>query len=80
MNVSQVSVFSSASGTLAHGPLALIVQMQGGRKGLLVNSRDLCADPSRVKANLAAHNNRRALLRPLLQARCRSNGRSAASQ
>ena len=41
-----------------------VVSMQGGKKGLIVNSRDLCAATSRAKAALAAHNGRRKLARP----------------
>ena len=47
-----------------------IVNMQGGQKGLFVNSRNLChkAKRNRARANLGAQNNRRRLLKPLLRA------------
>jgi hypothetical protein len=33
-----------------------VLEMQGGNRGLFVNSRDLCARPARAVANLEAHN------------------------
>ena len=44
----------------------VILHMQGGRKGLIVNSRSLCAHRSRVSALFSAHNNARRTLHPLL--------------
>jgi hypothetical protein len=38
--------------------------MQGGRKGLIVNSRNLCESTSRAILNLTAHNAKRRRLRP----------------
>ncbi len=48
-----------------------VVDMQGGQKGLFVNSRNLCFKPgaNRARANLLAQNGRRDQLRPLLRAR-----------
>jgi hypothetical protein len=48
----------------------VIVEMQGGKKGLIVNSRDLCAAPSRADARLGAHNGKRLKARPVVEARC----------
>ena len=51
----------------------VIVRMQGGQKGLFVNSRNLCHKPGRNRARVAAtgHNGRRLLSHPLLRApRC----------
>jgi hypothetical protein len=53
----------------------VILSMQGGRKGLIVNSRDICHGANRALAALAAHNNRRATLRPRLGARCGAHRR-----
>ena len=51
------------------GPLSLAeVRMQGADKGLIVNSRDLCAGASRAKALLRAQNAKRRTLRPALRA------------
>ena len=44
--------------------------MQGGKKGLLVNSRDLCARPSRVHARFKGQNGRRHNPKPLLKNDC----------
>jgi len=47
-----------------------IVRMQGGQKGLFVNSRNLChkAKRNRARVNAKGHNGRRRLLRPLVRA------------
>jgi len=43
-----------------------VLNMQGGKKGLIVNSRNLCFKPKRNKAraNLLGHNGRKELLKP----------------
>jgi hypothetical protein len=46
------------------------LQMQGGKKGLLVNSTDLCARPNRAKATFAGQNGRRQVLAPVLTISC----------
>ncbi|HEY5815257.1 MAG TPA: hypothetical protein VIS95_02845 [Solirubrobacterales bacterium] len=49
----------------------VVVQMQGGQKGLIVNSRNLCGGKaSRAEVRLGAHNGRRATLRPKVEANC----------
>jgi hypothetical protein len=48
----------------------LVLRMQGGKKGLLENSRDICAEPYRAKVSFGAHNGARHEVRPLLRARC----------
>lgn len=53
----------------------VVVTMQGGRKGLVINSRDLCADPSRATVALSAHNEKRRKLRPKWRARCGDGGK-----
>ena len=47
------------------------LSMQGGKKGLLVNSRDICKSTSRVTAEFTAQNARRVTLRPKLQNSCK---------
>ena len=47
-----------------------VLRMKGGRKGLIVNSRNLCAGKSRVKARFVGQNGKVRKLRPLLRARC----------
>jgi hypothetical protein len=47
------------------------LEMQGGKKGLLVNSRNLCSGrPARATVRLIAQNNRRADQFPLMQNQC----------
>ena len=46
------------------------VDMQGSRKGLIVNSTDLCARPHRANAAMRAHNGARRTIHPLLRPRC----------
>ena len=47
-----------------------VVRMQGGQKGLFVNSRDLChkAKRNRARVDAKGQNNRRRLFKPLLRA------------
>jgi hypothetical protein len=44
--------------------------MRGGRKGILVNSEDLCAPPRRASARFIAQDNATLSLRPRLRAKC----------
>ena len=56
---------------LPDAPISRVVlRMQGGRKGLIVNSRDICATANRGHARLTAHSGKRTVLRPVLRARC----------
>jgi hypothetical protein len=45
-----------------------ILEMQGGAKGLIVNSRELCARPSKATAKLTGQNNRRHNFNPVVKA------------
>jgi hypothetical protein len=47
----------------------VVLRMQGAKKGLIVNSTDLCATRSRAKVRLIAHNAKRRSLRPLVKPR-----------
>lgn len=47
-----------------------VLEMQGGKKGLLINSTDLCGEKHRAEANFSAQNGREKDLRPLLQVQC----------
>jgi hypothetical protein len=49
-----------------------VLTMQGGKQGLLVNSRDICRREWRAQANLTGQNGKRALLRPRLRSSCRA--------
>jgi hypothetical protein len=46
------------------------ISMQGGKKGLLVNSRNICARTYRNNAEFDGQNGKEATLRPKLQAKC----------
>ena len=48
-----------------------VLRMKGGRKGLIVNSRNLCAGKSRVKARFVGQNGKVRSLRPLLRPTCK---------
>jgi len=48
----------------------LVLRMYGGRRGLLANSRDLCAKPSRATVRLVGQNNKRADRFPVVQSQC----------
>jgi hypothetical protein len=47
---------------------AVVLDLQGGRKGLIVNSRNLCARPSRATGTFSAQNGRRRTLHPVVRA------------
>ncbi len=46
------------------------LEMEGGQKGLIVNSTNLCQGTHRAKAELKAHNGKRATLKPVLRSSC----------
>jgi hypothetical protein len=48
-----------------------VLNMQGGKKGLLVNSRDICKSTSRVAVKFTAQNGRTASSRPKLANACK---------
>jgi hypothetical protein len=54
----------------------VVVRMQGGKKGLIVNSRDLCAAKNRASVRLGAHSGKQLRLRPPVRAGCGRRGRS----
>jgi len=47
-----------------------VLEMQGGRKGLIVNSTNLCKGKHRAIANFKGQNGRRHLFTPLVKAKC----------
>ena len=54
----------------------VVVNMQGAKKGLFVNSKSTCAAPRRARAAFAAQNAKRATLRPaLVNPRCHKHQR-----
>jgi hypothetical protein len=52
------------------------LSMQGGKKGLLENSEDLCARVFKAKALFSGQNGRRETLRPVMGAKCTAHGRT----
>ena len=66
--------------SIPDAPLSkVIVNMQGGKKGLIVNSRNLCATKNRAAVRLDAHNGKRLKLNPVLQPRCKRAHRAKRS-
>ena len=49
--------------------------MQGGKKGLLVNSRNICKHPNRATVHFSAHNGKTFDSRPLLKDSCKGKGK-----
>ena len=47
---------------------AVVLEMEGGRKGLIVNSTDLCKGRHRARASYTAHNGKRVGGKPLVRA------------
>lgn len=47
-----------------------VVEMRGGKKGLFVNSRDICRFPGKAKVGFTAQSGRRLTLHPALKADC----------
>jgi hypothetical protein len=52
--------------------------MQGGKKGLLVNSTNLCKGTHKAEVNFDAHNGKVSDTRPALQAKCAKKSKRAA--
>jgi hypothetical protein len=47
-----------------------VLEMQGGKKGLLVNSTNICRGRHRAKASFTGQNGKRRAFNPLVKARC----------
>ncbi len=60
--------------TLENSPDAplskVVLQMQGAKKGLIVNSTDLCTRPHRANLHLSAHNGKELSTDPSVRAQC----------
>lgn len=52
----------------------LVLRMQGGRKGLLVNSGNICKKKYRARVKFGAHNGMKASSRPVLKVNCQRKG------
>jgi hypothetical protein len=51
-----------------------VLEMQGGKKGLLINSRNLCKAPGQVDVDLDAHNGKTADQNSRLKTSCKGRG------
>jgi hypothetical protein len=47
---------------------AVVLEMEGGKKGLIVNSTNLCKSTNRATVNLSAHSGKAAKLHPVMRA------------
>lgn len=47
------------------------LELQGGKKGLLVNSTDLCKGKHRATVDFTGHNGKVHNFKPVLQAKCK---------
>jgi hypothetical protein len=52
-----------------------VLEMQGGKKGLIVNSEELCGARHRAKAAFTGQNGRRRVLHPVVKVRCGGGGK-----
>ena len=53
----------------------VVLEMEGGKKGLIVNSTNLCAGEHRADVNLTGHNGKALTAHPEMQASCGGGGR-----
>jgi hypothetical protein len=64
--------------TIPDAPVTkFVLTLQGGKKGLVVNSRNLCAAPSRADAKFTGQNGIAYNFRPLLKPSCGGKGKKA---
>jgi hypothetical protein len=57
----------------------VVLDMQGGKKGLIVNSANLCASTNRAKAVFTGQNGKRRQFRPVVGAQCGKGRRGKGS-
>jgi hypothetical protein len=50
-----------------------VLNMRGGKKGLIVNSRNLCAGPGRARVLMTGQNNKLRSLKPVVKTSCTKN-------
>jgi hypothetical protein len=64
--------------TVPDAPVSkFVLEMQGGNKGLLVNSTNLCARKNRAISDLTGQNGKLYNTTPVLSAKCRKHGKKA---
>jgi hypothetical protein len=78
-NGEKVGGIRSSFETVPDAPVSeFILSMQGGRKGLLENSEDLCSRSFKAIARFSGQNGRRVTLRPAMRATaCKGKGRKS---
>ncbi len=54
---------------------SFVLSMRGGRKGLLINSTDICRGTHRARASFVAHNAKAVSWRPAMRAQCKPKPR-----
>jgi hypothetical protein len=58
----------------------LTLELPGGRKGLLINSKNICKGINRATVKATAHNGAQVTLRPVLKAPCKKKQRKGAKR
>ena len=62
--------------TIPDAPISkVIVTMQGGRKGLLINSRNLCKSTNRATVQMDSHSGKTHDFRPVVKAKCKARAK-----
>jgi hypothetical protein len=62
-------------------PLSKVVlRMQGGDKGLIVNSRNLCSHASRANVAASGHNGKQRAFNPVMRPQCKGKGKAKRRQ
>jgi hypothetical protein len=78
------SVHGGLRGTFEGVPDApvsrFVMNLKGGKRGLLVNSEDLCGQTGRASALFIGHNNLGVRLRPKVEAKCGGHGKGGGSK
>jgi hypothetical protein len=71
-----VSLLRNTFNAVPDAPVSeFTIELQGGQKGLFVNSTNLCAKVNRATARFAAQNGKVATLHPALGVSCKGSGR-----
>jgi len=54
----------------------VVVDLEGGKKGLIQNSKNLCAQANRARVSFGAHNGKASTLHPVLQNSCKKGAKA----
>jgi hypothetical protein len=55
----------------------VVLKMQGGKKGLIINSRNLCSGASRANVQFSGHNGKSYTANPVMRPQCGGKGKRA---